>query len=36
MLSFAVAVILDSLAASQRFNHALALLHWHDITRKTE
>lgn len=34
MLSFAVAVILDSLAASQRFNHALALLHWQDITRE--
>jgi glycosyltransferase involved in cell wall biosynthesis len=34
MLSFAVAVILHSLAASQRFNHALALLHWHDITRE--
>lgn len=34
MISFAVAVILDCLAASQRFNHALALLHWQDITRK--
>jgi hypothetical protein len=34
MLSFAVAVILHSLAASQRFNHALALLHWDDITRE--
>jgi glycosyltransferase involved in cell wall biosynthesis len=33
MMSFAVAVILDSLAAAQRFNHALALLHWHDITQ---
>lgn len=33
MLSFAVAAILHSLAAAQRFNHALALLHWHDITR---
>ncbi|HEX7260656.1 MAG TPA: glycosyltransferase family 2 protein [Luteolibacter sp.] len=33
MLSFAVAVILDALAAAQRFNHSLALLHWHDITR---
>ncbi|RYD31796.1 MAG: glycosyltransferase [Verrucomicrobiaceae bacterium] len=33
MLSFAVAVILDSLASAQRFNHALALLHWHDLTR---
>lgn len=37
MLSFAVAVILDSLASAQRFNHALALLHWHDLQReKTE
>jgi len=36
MLSFAVAVILHSLAAAQRFNHALALLHWHDITREKE
>ena len=35
MISFAVAVILDSLAAAQRFNHALALLHWHDVTRQT-
>ncbi|MDP3851660.1 MAG: glycosyltransferase family 2 protein [Luteolibacter sp.] len=34
MLSFAVAAILHSLAAAQRFNHALALLHWHDITRE--
>lgn len=34
MLSFAVAVILDALAAAQRFNHSLALLHWHDITRE--
>lgn len=34
MLSFAVAVILDSLASAQRFNHALALLHWHDLTRE--
>lgn len=34
MLSFAVAVILHSLAAGQRFNHALALLHWQDITRE--
>lgn len=34
MLSFAVAVILDSMAAAQRFNHSLALLHWHDITRE--
>lgn len=33
MLSFSVAVILDSLASAQRFNHALALLHWQDITR---
>ncbi len=33
LLSFAVAVILDALAAAQRFNHSLALLHWHDITR---
>jgi len=33
MVSFAVAVILDALASAQRFNHALALLHWHDITR---
>jgi glycosyltransferase involved in cell wall biosynthesis len=30
MISFAVAVILDSLAAAQRSNHALALLHWKD------
>lgn len=30
-LSFAVAVILDALAAAQRFNHSLALLHWQDI-----
>jgi len=37
MVSFAVAVILDSLASAQRFNHALALLHWHDLQRrKTE
>lgn len=28
MISFAIAVILDSLAAAQRFNHELALLHW--------
>ena len=28
MLSFSVAVILDGLAAGQRFNHALQLLHW--------
>ena len=34
MLSFAVAVILDSMAAAQRFNHALALLQWHDLTRE--
>jgi glycosyltransferase involved in cell wall biosynthesis len=34
MISFAVAVILDSLSAAQRFNHALSLLHWHDITRE--
>jgi glycosyltransferase involved in cell wall biosynthesis len=34
MISFAVAVILDALAAAQRFNHSLALLHWHDITRE--
>lgn len=34
MLCFAVAVILDSLASAQRFNHALALLHWQDITRE--
>jgi hypothetical protein len=34
MLSFSVAVILDSLAAGQRFNHALALLHWQDNTRE--
>jgi glycosyltransferase involved in cell wall biosynthesis len=33
MISFAVAVILDSLASAQRFNHALALLHWNDLTR---
>lgn len=30
MLSFSVAVILDGLAAGQRFNHALQLLHWGD------
>ena len=30
MLSFSVAVILDGLAAGQRFNHALQLLHWSD------
>lgn len=30
MLSFSVAVILDGLAAGQRFNHALQLLHWAD------
>lgn len=34
MLLFAMAVILDSMAAAQRFNHALALLHWQDITRQ--
>ena len=34
MISFAVAVILDSLAAAQRFNHALSLLHWQDITKR--
>jgi glycosyltransferase involved in cell wall biosynthesis len=34
MISFAVAVILDTLASAQRFNHALSLLHWHDITRE--
>ena len=34
MLSFAIAAILHSLASAQRFNHALALLHWHDITRE--
>jgi len=34
LLWFAVAVILDSMAAAQRFNHALALLHWQDITRQ--
>lgn len=28
MISFAVAVILDSMASAHRFNHALALLHW--------
>ena len=28
MLSFSVAVILDGIAASHRFNHALQLLHW--------
>ncbi len=33
MISFAVAVILDALASAQRFNHALSLLHWQDITR---
>lgn len=33
LLLFAMAVILDSMAAAQRFNHALALLHWQDITR---
>jgi hypothetical protein len=30
MLSFSVAVILDGIAASHRFNHALLLLHWRD------
>lgn len=30
MLSFSVAVILDGLAAGQKFNHALQLLHWGD------
>jgi glycosyltransferase involved in cell wall biosynthesis len=30
MLSFSVAVILDGIAASHRFNHALQLLHWRD------
>ena len=30
MLSFSVAVILDGLAAGQRFNHALQLLHWRE------
>ncbi len=30
MLSFSVAVILDGIAAGQRFNHALQLLHWGD------
>ncbi len=30
MLSFSVAVILDGLAAGQRFNHALQLLQWGD------
>lgn len=30
MMSFAVAVILDGIAKSQRFNHALQLLHWDD------
>lgn len=30
MLSFSVAVILDGLAAGQKFNHALQLLHWED------
>ena len=30
MLSFSVAVILDGLAAGQRFNHALQMLHWSD------
>jgi glycosyltransferase involved in cell wall biosynthesis len=34
MISFAVAVILDSLAAAQRFNHALSLLHWQDLSRE--
>lgn len=33
MISFAVAVILDGIASAQRFNHALALLHWEDLTR---
>lgn len=32
MISFAVAVILHSLAAAQRFNHALQLLHWEDFS----
>lgn len=36
MVSFAVAVILDALASAQRFNHALALMHWHDITSDKE
>ncbi len=30
MLSFSCAVILDGIAKSQRFNHALQLLHWSD------
>ena len=34
MISLAVAVILDSVAAAQRFNHALSLLHWSDTTRE--
>ena len=34
MISFAVAVILDGLAAGQRFNHALQLLHWGDFPRE--
>ncbi len=29
-LSFSIAVILDGLAAGQKFNHALQLLHWGD------
>ena len=32
VLSFAVAVVLDALAAAQRFNHALALLQWCEVT----
>ena len=34
MLSFAVAVILDALAATQRFNHALVMLHWQEISER--
>ncbi len=34
MLTFTAAVILDGLAAGQRFNHALALLHWQDSACK--
>ncbi len=33
MLSFSVAVILDGMASAQRFDHALALLHWQDSPR---
>lgn len=33
MISFAVAVILDALSSAQRFNHALALLHWQNLTK---